>query len=228
MDASNSPSVFTFSGENAETKSLANVHEVGPSISLLEDSRYSDYIAHLLKLGQLLCTLADRHVEFFCQEIKVITQNQVFLHLDKQASFLPNTFSIIEIQFNHAHYGYLYVTRDKHHPHQPAIPLFVAYVMAQIISYILHMLEQHLFIRSFQKPVLEYGLTSLTRREQDVLALLCRGYTQEEIAERLNISLTTVNSHRQHIYEHFGVHNEYAARMAAYRLGLVSFLTIEE
>jgi DNA-binding NarL/FixJ family response regulator len=41
----------------------------------------------------------------------------------------------------------------------------------------------------------------LSRREQEVLDLLTRGYLYKEIAERLNISVPTVNTYVRRIYE---------------------------
>lgn len=39
----------------------------------------------------------------------------------------------------------------------------------------------------------------LTRREQEVLSELRRGYTNREIAQRLNVSITTINKHVQQV-----------------------------
>ncbi len=41
----------------------------------------------------------------------------------------------------------------------------------------------------------------LTRREQEILALLARGYYYKEIAEQLGISLSTVRAHLHAVYE---------------------------
>ena len=41
----------------------------------------------------------------------------------------------------------------------------------------------------------------LTRREQEILALLAKGYLYKEIAERLNISVPTVNTYVRRMYE---------------------------
>ena len=54
------------------------------------------------------------------------------------------------------------------------------------------------------------------------------GCTQEEMAQFLEVSLSTIGTHRQHIYEQLDAHNEYEARLAAYHLGLFSFLRSED
>lgn len=48
------------------------------------------------------------------------------------------------------------------------------------------------------------GEEELSSRERDVLALLARGYINKEIADRLNISLSTVIFHRNNICEKLG------------------------
>ncbi len=48
---------------------------------------------------------------------------------------------------------------------------------------------------------------SLTRREQDVLALLAQGLTNYEIAERLTISVPTIKTHVEHILRKLDLRN---------------------
>lgn len=47
----------------------------------------------------------------------------------------------------------------------------------------------------------------ITRREKEVLALIANGMTNPEIAGKLFISVTTVNSHRKSLLEKFEVNN---------------------
>ncbi len=44
-------------------------------------------------------------------------------------------------------------------------------------------------------------LEHLTKREQEILALLAKGFLYKEIADRLGISASTVRGHLHHIYE---------------------------
>ncbi len=50
-----------------------------------------------------------------------------------------------------------------------------------------------------EQPVSD--VEKLTPREQEILALLARGYFYKEISEKLNVSLSTVATHLRHIYE---------------------------
>jgi len=57
-------------------------------------------------------------------------------------------------------------------------------------------------VQSFrQTPAVPTDAEGLSPREQEVLDLLARGYLYKEIAERLNISVPTVNTYVRRIYE---------------------------
>ena len=49
------------------------------------------------------------------------------------------------------------------------------------------------------------ALASLSPREREVLGLAARGLESTEIAERLSLSLRTVEAHRSHVAKKFGV-----------------------
>lgn len=49
---------------------------------------------------------------------------------------------------------------------------------------------------------------ALSDREQEILSLLVQGLNNEEIAEKLFISYTTVKNHLRHIYEKMHVHSK--------------------
>lgn len=49
---------------------------------------------------------------------------------------------------------------------------------------------------------------SLSPREQEVAALICLDYTNDEIASKLNISATTVKSHIRKIMTKFQMHSK--------------------
>jgi DNA-binding NarL/FixJ family response regulator len=77
-----------------------------------------------------------------------------------------------------------------------------------------------LVLASFEAraAVPDYGLTP---RETDVLREMVGGHTQPQIAERLFVSLSTVNSHVQSIYRKLHVRNGNAAVSKAVRERLV-------
>lgn len=49
--------------------------------------------------------------------------------------------------------------------------------------------------------------SKLTDREVEILRYICKGYPSKQIAARLKLSVRTIDSHRDRIYEKTGVHN---------------------
>jgi ATP/maltotriose-dependent transcriptional regulator MalT len=72
--------------------------------------------------------------------------------------------------------------------------------------------------RLMEQPLIE----PLSERELDVLQLVARGDSNQEIAEVLVITLDTVKRHVTHIFEKLGVHNRVQAVARARALGLLS------
>ena len=66
--------------------------------------------------------------------------------------------------------------------------------------------------------VADYGQT-FTRREREVMQLLCGGATNEEITKRLFLSLSTVKNHIHNIYTKLGVRNRAEAIVRLQELG---------
>jgi DNA-binding NarL/FixJ family response regulator len=59
------------------------------------------------------------------------------------------------------------------------------------------------FFRQAEKPARDVpaGFQELTGREQEILALLAKGYLIKEISDQLGIAFHTVRTHVRHIYE---------------------------
>jgi DNA-binding NarL/FixJ family response regulator len=67
-----------------------------------------------------------------------------------------------------------------------------------------------------QTPRSEPGLlddVKLSKRETEILELLCKGLANKEIADRLNISVETVRVHLKHVYEKLHVRSRTEAAM---------------
>jgi DNA-binding CsgD family transcriptional regulator len=62
----------------------------------------------------------------------------------------------------------------------------------------------------------------ITKREHDVLQLLAEGLSCPAISKRLDINVTTVRNHVQHIQHKLGVHSQTEAVAYAYRHNLVN------
>jgi len=72
------------------------------------------------------------------------------------------------------------------------------------------------------------GTGLLTAREAEVLALVARGHTNQEIAEMLVLSVRTVQRHVENVYGRLGLHSRATATLAAVEMGLVSPRDVRE
>jgi two-component system nitrate/nitrite response regulator NarL len=62
---------------------------------------------------------------------------------------------------------------------------------------------------------------ALSQREREILGLIAAGKTVREIARELFLSVSTVKTHVQHLYEKLGVSDRAAAVAEAMRHGLI-------
>jgi LuxR family maltose regulon positive regulatory protein len=70
---------------------------------------------------------------------------------------------------------------------------------------------------SLNQPLIE----PLSGREQEILALIARGFKNKEIAEQMVISLNTVLYHTKNIYNKLGVNKRTQAVLKAQELRLL-------
>lgn len=90
------------------------------------------------------------------------------------------------------------------------------------------MLEQHAHGTGQHLPPLPKVLKKkvLSDREIEVLSLIVQGYINKEIADRLNIGMTTVITHRKNIMEKLGVKSVSALTIYAVTHGYVDINNI--
>jgi DNA-binding NarL/FixJ family response regulator len=74
-------------------------------------------------------------------------------------------------------------------------------------------------VQSLQAPGLENNQCQLSTREADVLDALARGLAYKQIANELGISLSTIRTHIERIYEKLHVHNRTDAVVKYLRRG---------
>ncbi len=67
-----------------------------------------------------------------------------------------------------------------------------------------------------------YFIPKLTSREKEILDLIIKEFTTEEIAEKIFISVKTVESHRSNLIQKLGVKNTAGLVRIAFEKGLVS------
>jgi DNA-binding NarL/FixJ family response regulator len=78
------------------------------------------------------------------------------------------------------------------------------------------------FIQLLGRRDAEDSYELLTEREREVLQLVAEGKTNKEIANHLNLSLYTVDTHRTHILQKLNLHSVPELILYAVRKGIVS------
>ena len=65
-------------------------------------------------------------------------------------------------------------------------------------------------------------VTQLSQREKEILQFISEGHSTKEIASKINVSVKTVETHRQHIMQKVGAHNVAALTKYAVREGITT------
>lgn len=75
------------------------------------------------------------------------------------------------------------------------------------------------YLSDISEPADELGM--LSDREREVLQLIAEGKSNKEVAQTLNVAVSTVDSHRKHIMEKLDLHNTAAMVRFAARKGII-------
>jgi two-component system response regulator NreC len=78
------------------------------------------------------------------------------------------------------------------------------------------------YMRQLERQGAEDTYELLTNREREILQLLAEGKTNKEVANILNLSLYTVETHRTHILQKLNLHNVPELILYAVRKGIIS------
>lgn len=84
--------------------------------------------------------------------------------------------------------------------------------------------EKEVFVARNENFVLDISLVSqleLSKRELEILSLLAQGHSNQEIATKLFVSLSTVKTHIQNLFEKLDVKRRIQAVEKAKRLNLI-------
>jgi DNA-binding CsgD family transcriptional regulator len=186
------------------------------------------YFVRLLNISQQLWGQTHGVADRLCKEVALGTQGcaQLFLHhqgVFNSAQIPPLSRAIgFPVRSGERNYGTLYIALDPEQPTHPMIPADVAHSFALLCSMLLYTFEVSALMQAQYQRLEHRAHEPLTKRQQEILTLLCRGYDREQFAKALSISQVTVDTHRQHIYEHFGIHNKRDLLLAAYQASLFS------
>jgi DNA-binding NarL/FixJ family response regulator len=77
------------------------------------------------------------------------------------------------------------------------------------------------YLRNFSGDTDAGEVLMLTPRQREILQLITQGYTTEEIAQQLHLSIPTVEAHRTQLMEQLNIYNTAGLVRYAIRVGLL-------
>ncbi len=149
------------------------------------------------------------------QEVAAMTHNQVQLTIFTQPSFTASAshtlsdWIVFPIQWDKVLYGTLQVRESDR-----VLSLTVAQQLTELCAWLLRTLEDAAYVQRRRSSLTNEDLrriATLTRREVEVLQLMIRGYSTNDIARDLVLSKRTVEQHQRRIYEQLNVNSSQEA-----------------
>lgn len=173
-----------------------------------------------------------------CQEVEALTRGRALLrlHLPDRArnirSEAPSGACMYPVEFAGQTYGTLVVMpapdpSDPSDPAVPALPDVWARQLAHLCGALLCLLNQSAVLDTLSRHLGLEAPEPLTARQREVLTLMARGVSDDEIADTLHIAPGTLRRHRYDLYRRLGVHDAHDLPLVAYHYGLVSYITVE-
>lgn len=197
---------------------------IGGLKAMLESNPQLDMLFSVNNGEQLLNALQEQQPDVLLLDIQMPGQTGIEL-----CKIITHTYPYIKVlaltNFEESHYvkqmmrngawGYLLKNTDQHTLYK-AIDTVIGgqqYIDNQIQK---NMLEEML---SGKKRTLQEVL--LTKREEEILAMIAKEHTNQEIADKLFISLRTVQTHRLNITQKLGAKNTASLVNEAHKRGLI-------
>jgi DNA-binding CsgD family transcriptional regulator len=131
---------------------------------------------------------------------------------------------LVEICYERTRYGMLKLAPGYLVSHLvPDLHQAFGHLCALLIS----LTEHQALVRSLLKPLkpLE-AYNELTSREKEVLQGMAAGESENTTAQRLNIALTTVRTHRHNVYRCLEVHSPQEAVLRSFALRIVDWMDL--
>jgi DNA-binding CsgD family transcriptional regulator len=192
------------------------------------DIDYELVLTQLLRCAQEMFGQTEGVVERLVQEIERATGGRMQIRFT-QASHIRGSGSLpvlsevlaLPIQLGGRYYGELLIRHDLSRLDEIPWPVTSIQQVALTCAVVLYTLEAAAFLQ-VRRESPAFLLVSLTRREHEVMTLMCRGEDDGTIAASLHISPATVRSLRERVYNKLHVHNKQDAIIAAFTRGLYS------
>lgn len=212
------------SSHNLTASSNRTAGEVDPEPEI----NYELVLAQLLRCAQELSGQSEGVVERLVQELERATGGRMQIRFTqafhvKGSRTLPALSEVLAlpIQLGGRYYGDLLIRHAPPWLDEMPWPMTSIQQVALTCAVVLYTLEAAAFFQ-VRRESPAFLPVALTRREHEVMTLMCRGEDDSAIAASLHISTATVRSLREHVYNKLQVHNKQDAIIAAFTWGLYS------
>lgn len=185
--------------------------------TLLQDEQEIDYCGHAINANFCLSYLHKHQPDVILMDINLPDKSGIELCKEVKQKY-PSTFIIGLSTFNQQSFiekmmlngasGYVLKNASK----EELMEAITTVVKGK--KYLSHEAAQTLQQKK-ENDIL------LTRRELEVLELIANGMTNQEIAEKLFVSVSTIDTHRKNLLLKFGTHNIAALVKMAVQKGLI-------
>ncbi|MBS1754879.1 MAG: response regulator transcription factor [Ferruginibacter sp.] len=185
--------------------------------SLLQNEKEIDWMGHATNAASCLAFLKQLQPDVILMDINLPDLSGIDLCKEVRAKY-PSIFVIGLSTFNQQAYvrnmmengasGYVLKNADK----SELLEAITTVMLGK--NYLSH--EVSLSLRESDN-----SLPPVTRREKEVLQLIAEGLTNTEIAEKLFISIATVNTHRKSLLEKFDAKNTAILISKGIKIGLI-------
>jgi DNA-binding NarL/FixJ family response regulator len=172
--------------------------------SLLQNQKNIEWMGHAMNAASCTSFLKNQNVDVLFLDVNLPDKNGIDLCKEVKdlypsikviglSSF--NQLSFIEKMIANGASGYVLKNATQE----------------ELVDAIESVMDGNVFMSNEVASIVKKGpdpkIPVITRREQEVLALIAEGFTNGEIAEKLFISTTTVDSHRKSLLAKFDVKN---------------------
>jgi DNA-binding CsgD family transcriptional regulator len=214
--------------QNGEKYTTNHADSAAPAI---QKASYVQYLTHIIAFSQQLYG-ADEEIEAqLAAEIKAITSDQAHLYFHRQ--FVSPTVPIMMasvtrrrgflVRWGEVIYGSLQVSYIEGFNDQLTISIDQCERLANDCGWCLHVLENER-IRQVQnqqsRKDAQQRVATLSASECQVLEFMVRGHSTRTIAERLQVSKRTVETHQRHIYQMLDIHSQREAVLIGLAAGM--------
>lgn len=193
---------------------------------------YAYYLTQIIAFSQQFYGVDEDVEALLAAEIKAITDDQAHLYLHRQhiSPTLPIMIATVPgrrgflVRWGDVAYGSLQVSYIAGSTDLLTIPIDQCERLANDCGWCLHVLEMEKIRRSQNQQSsmdARRKIAALSASERQVLEFMVCGLSTRTIAERLQVSKRTVETHQHHMYQILDVHSQREAVLIGLSAGMV-------